>query len=104
MGAVVRVMHALTLCSLVVLAVTPAPPAKLALIPPPPYEVDVAGQIADFPCQPTIAGRVPSSALVVDAAAVPGGVMVGRIVRAESFDVAYRHAKAGAVWVEKWCR
>ena len=102
----VRTAHAAVLCALVILATAPTPvnPANDALIPTPSYEVTVEQQVADFPCTLAPKGVWPKSALVVTSKPIKGGVRNESIVRAESFEVAFAHAKAHTVWIIKWCK
>jgi len=63
----------------------------------------IAEQVSTFACKPAAKGVVPAHALVLDARTVGNAAEVGGVVKTESFDVAFAHAKAGTVWVVSWC-
>jgi len=63
----------------------------------------IAEQVNTFDCKPVAKGVVPARALVLDSRTIKGGAEVGGVVSAESFDAAFAHAKAGTVWVVRWC-
>jgi hypothetical protein len=63
----------------------------------------IAQQVNTFGCQPVAKGVVPARALVLDARTVGNAAEVGGVVKAESFDAAFAHAKAGTAWVVRWC-
>ena len=63
----------------------------------------IAEQVNTFGCKPAAKGVVPARALVLDSRTIPSGAEVGGVVSAESFDAAFAHAKAGTVWVVRWC-
>jgi len=63
----------------------------------------IAEQVNTFGCKPAAKGAVPTRALVLDARSIKDGAEVGGVVKAESFDGAFAHAKAGTVWVVRWC-
>ena len=103
----IRVAHAGVLSALTLAAVLPAQPHTVNWSPPkaqPPYEVTIAQQVAEFACPVAPKGRIPSGALLVDAHPVAGGVSIGAVVTHESFDAAFAGAKAGRVWIIRWCR
>ena len=65
----------------------------------------VAAQLAKFPCRPWVKGEgFPGSALVLHATKLDGAVSVDSVVERQSSAVAYANAKAGRVWIERWCQ
>jgi len=63
----------------------------------------IAAQVNTFGCKPAAKGVVPARALVLDARTVGNAAEVGGVVKVESFDAAFAHAKAGTAWVVRWC-
>lgn len=63
----------------------------------------IAAQVKTFACKPVAKGVVPARALVLEARNLGNAAEVGGVVSAESFDTAFAHAKAGTVWVVRWC-
>ena len=63
----------------------------------------ITDQVNGFSCRPAAKDVIPRRALVLDARAIKKGAEVGGVVSAESFDTAFAHAKAGTVWVLRWC-
>ena len=67
----------------------------------------IAAQVATFPCRVWTNGKgegFPASALVLHATKLVGAVSLDSVVEQQSSGVAFANAKAGLVWVERWCR